>query len=311
MNETATANKIHYNNCPVCGSASIMQVLEARDYTVSQERFVIWECAECKLRFTQDVPSINDIGAYYQSENYISHSNTSKGIVNALYHRVRKITLRSKQKLITKITGKPHGTLLDVGAGTGAFAAFMIQEGWQVTALEPDLNTIEKAKQLHNITLLPSSELFTLPPAQFDVITLWHVLEHVHDLHGYLRKFHELLKPDGMLVIAVPNYTSGDASNYKESWAAYDVPRHLYHFAPPSITRLLEKHGFIHQQSLPMWFDSFYVSLLSEKYKTGTQNLLSAFVKGIASNLSAVKDNSKASSLIYIAQKTDVTSSRN
>jgi SAM-dependent methyltransferase len=179
----------------------------------------------------------------------------------------------------------------------------MKQAGWQVTGLEPDPDARKIAQQKAGLPLLEPDSLFQLPVMNYDVITLWHVLEHVHSLHDYLRQFHTLLKENGCLLIAVPNYRSGDAAHYDQYWAAYDVPRHLYHFSPKSMRTLVEKHGFRVQRVLPMWFDSFYVSMLSETYKNGNSRLPVAFWQGIRSNLKALGDREKASSLIYIIKK--------
>ena len=295
--------RIHYYNCPVCNSADIAAVTEATDNTVSKELFTIWQCANCSLRFTQDAPVQNDIGAYYQSASYISHSNTNKGVINKLYHAVRSFTLRSKKKLVEENTESKKGNLLDMGAGTGAFATVMKKSGWNVTALEPDKTARANAKKEFNIELQPSEILFNLHPDSFTVITLWHVLEHVHELHRYFEAFFSLLKQEGTLIIAVPNYTSCDATEYSGAWAAYDVPRHLYHFSPKSMKLLLEKHNFKLKKIQPMWFDSYYISLLSEKYLTGRTRPLKAFISGTVSNLHAIKNKQKSSSLIYIAVK--------
>jgi len=193
--------------------------------------------------------------------------------------------------------------LLDVGAGTGAFASTMQKNGWNVTALEPDATARANAEKDFNITLQPSENLFSLKDESFDAITLWHVLEHVHNLHNYINKFYSLLKEDGVLIIAVPNYTSYDANEYESAWAAYDVPRHLYHFSPKSMKTLLGKHKFKLKKYKPMWFDSYYISLLSEKYLTGKSNPLKAFISGTISNLHTLKSKQKSSSIIYIAQK--------
>jgi 2-polyprenyl-3-methyl-5-hydroxy-6-metoxy-1,4-benzoquinol methylase len=295
--------RVHYDNCPVCNSMSIAPALQAKDNTVSKEIFTIWQCGNCNLRFTQDVPDVSEIGKYYNSSDYISHSDTNKGFINKLYHAVRSFTLRSKKNLVEKYTAKSKGDLLDIGAGTGAFAATMQKANWNVTALEPDATARANAKSNFNITLQPSEQLLNLKDESFDVITLWHVLEHVHDLHNYVHRFFSLLKNEGVLIIAVPNYTSYDAREYESAWAAYDVPRHLYHFSPKSMKLLLEKHNFKLKKYKPMWFDSYYISLLSEKYLTGKNNPLKAFISGSISNLQAVKAMHKSSSIIYIAQK--------
>jgi 2-polyprenyl-3-methyl-5-hydroxy-6-metoxy-1,4-benzoquinol methylase len=294
---------IHYNNCPVCESKNIALVLNAKDETVSKKFFEIWQCNDCTLRFTQDAPDELHIGDYYKSSAYISHSNTSKGIINKLYHTVRSITLQSKRKLVEKSSGKKKGNLLDIGAGTGAFASTIKNAGWSVTALEPDETARTNAEKDFDIKLLSSEELFNLQSNTFDVITLWHVLEHVHELHKYLDTFYSLLVNGGTLIIAVPNYTCYDAKIYAENWAAYDVPRHLYHFSPQSMHTFLNRHSFKLTQQKPMWFDSFYVSLLSEKYICRKSNFLKAFISAIVSNLKAVNKPENCSSVIYISKK--------
>jgi 2-polyprenyl-3-methyl-5-hydroxy-6-metoxy-1,4-benzoquinol methylase len=294
---------MHYEHCPLCGSPQIADFLSAKDYTVSQINFTIYKCAECTGAFTQDVPSLEEIGAFYASENYISHSDTQAGLVNNLYHRVRKKTLKTKLQLIKKVTGTHKGSLLDIGCGTGAFLHTMQVAGWQVTGLEPDAKARENAEKIYGIQPLPSGELFNLAAGTFDAITMWHVLEHVHQLHDYIKQAKNLLKENGTLVIAVPNYTSKDAAHYGPYWAAYDVPRHLYHFSPRSMKKLTEQHGMQVTQVKPMWYDSFYVSMLSEKYKSGKGNILGAFFTGLSSNLKAMGDTEKCSSLIYIIRK--------
>ena len=294
---------IHYTNCPVCGSTDIKIILSTKDYTVSGENFSIAECSNCSLRFTQDVPDAVSISPYYKSENYISHTNTSKGFINRLYQSVRKRTLKQKRRLIETATGVTKGNLLDVGSGTGAFAAAMKEAGWQVTGLEPDADARSVGKQSYNIELEDISNFYKLPANSYDAITMWHVLEHVHDLQGYIAKLKSLLKENGKLFIAVPNYMSKDAAIYREHWAAYDVPRHLYHFSPKAMQVLLEKHGLKLLQYKPMWFDSFYVSMLSSKYKTGKTNLLGSFFNGLGSNLKATRNVQRCSSVIYIVGK--------
>ncbi|HRH47113.1 MAG TPA: class I SAM-dependent methyltransferase [Panacibacter sp.] len=297
------SNTITYQQCPLCNSSNITEVLQAKDYTVSNEIFSIWHCTDCTGRFTQNIPSPATIGAYYQSTSYISHSDTKKGFINSLYHIVRNYTLQSKRKLVQKISGLQKGALLDVGAGTGAFASKMQQAGWNVTGLEPDTIARENALKNHQLKLQTLDALFNLPASSFNVITMWHVLEHVHQLHDYINTFYNILKNDGVLIIAVPNYTSRDAAVYKEYWAAYDVPRHLYHFSPQSMQQLMQKHGFRVKEYSPMWFDSFYVSMLSEQYKTGGNNLIKAVWNGFVSNLKAIGNARQCSSVIYIITK--------
>lgn len=293
-------NRVHYTHCPVCNSNAINPLLTVKDYTVSKEEFVIWQCGDCTLRFTQDIPDAESIGTYYQSEDYISHTNTSKGLVNQMYQRVRKLTLEQKAKLIQQVTGVSKGSLLDVGCGIGAFVHTMKEKGWETVGLEPDANTRRLSKELYGLELKDSSELFSLSPGSFDAITLWHVLEHVHDLHAYIEQLKSLLRPNGRLFIAVPNYQSVDASIYGATWAAYDVPRHLYHFTPKAIQTLMKAHGLQVINEKPMWFDSFYISMLSSKYRHGKTSLIGSLMSGLRSNLAALANKEKCSSLIYI-----------
>lgn len=295
--------RIHYNNCPVCSSSAIQFVFNVKDHTVSGESFSVFSCNDCSARFTQDIPDPASIAAYYKSEDYISHTNTSKGLINRLYQLIRKKTLRQKRKLVEKATGVKNGNILDVGCGIGSFIHEMKTNGWQVTGLEPDEDAKAIAKQQYNIEPDVIEKFYELAPGTFDAITLWHVLEHVHDLQEYVKELKELLKKNGRLFIAVPNYTSKDAAIYGEFWAAYDVPRHLYHFSPASMQLLMEKHGLKIQKFKPMWFDSFYVSMLSSKYKNGKTNLIASVWNGFVSNLKAIGNSKKCSSVIYIISK--------
>lgn len=294
---------IHYTNCPVCSSANIVSKLSATDFTVSQQIFAIWHCNDCTLRFTQDVPGQDAIGPYYQSDNYISHSDTKKGFINTLYHLVRKRTLNKKRALIIDQLGMTKGELLDIGCGTGAFLNTMKTAGWGITGLEPDDTARKKANELYSIAPQSPEKLFELKAGTYHAITMWHVLEHVHELHAYIKQLANLITPNGRIFIAVPNYTSKDADIYQEYWAAYDVPRHLYHFSPESVQQLIATYGLKLQTIKPMWYDSFYVSMLSEKYKNGKGNIVKAFINGLLSNFRAMRDKTKCSSVIYIISK--------
>ncbi len=294
---------MHYSSCPLCGSTRVGEVLKVKDHTVSGEYFPVWHCSDCTVRFTQDVPDEAGIGRYYQSSGYISHSDTEKGLVNWLYHRVRQFTLGNKRRLVQRHTGLAGGCLLDVGCGTGAFAHTMVKAGWSVTGLEPDAAARAKATALYGFRPQEAGVLFSLVPGSYDVITLWHVMEHVHQQEAYVRRLYELLAPGGKLIIAVPNYTAADAGYYKESWAAYDVPRHLFHYSPVAMTRLVQKAGFSDPVLRPMWFDSFYIAMLSEKYRHGRGNLIRAVWNGFRSNLVALGNKGRCSSVIYVFGK--------
>ena len=294
---------ITYTSCPICKSAEIKDIFLAKDYTVSGEDFSVVECKNCTLLFTQNVADQHEIGKYYASEKYISHSDTQVGLVNKLYYSIRKKTLQSKRNLVERETGKESGNVLDIGCGTGAFLHTMKTSGWMITGLEPDEKARAKAKSLYGIEPQPSANIFNLLPNSYDAITMWHVLEHVHQLHEYVQQLKNLLTDKGKIFIAVPNYTSYDAQHYGHFWAAYDVPRHLYHFSPTSMKNLMAQYGLTIKKINPMWFDSFYVSMLSEQYKNGKGNLASAFLTGAISNLKALISKEKCSSLIYIIEK--------
>jgi len=298
------SSPIHYTTCPACDSADIHRVLATVDHTVSHKTFEIWECSRCTMRFTQDVPQQDDIAAYYQSDDYISHSNTNKGLVNRLYLRVRERSLKNKRKLVQSYTNaESMPRLLDVGCGIGSFMDHMRQHGWAVEGVEPSEVARENAVKQYGLHVYPPDKFFDPSLGNFDIITMWHVLEHVHLLNEYMYRLKELLRAQGTLFIAVPNYTSLDASKYGENWAAYDVPRHLYHFSPESMRLLVEKHGLTLRTVKPMWFDSFYVSMLSEKYKTGKESVLKGGIMGSISNLNTLFHKEQCSSLIYVIGK--------
>jgi 2-polyprenyl-3-methyl-5-hydroxy-6-metoxy-1,4-benzoquinol methylase len=295
---------VHHAACPACAGTDIRENLRIRDYSVSGEVFPVWHCMKCQLKFTQDAPDSYSIIKYYQSEDYVSHTETRKGLVNRLYHAVRIHTLQQKRKLVSGQVHSSNQAILDYGCGTGAFLKVMKDAGWAATALEPDPLARQNASRLHHIQAESPDHLRSLPDASFDVITLWHVLEHVHDLQETLDHLSRVLKTNGMMYIAVPNHKSSDALHYGGSWAAWDVPRHLYHFSPDSIRALMERKGLTVSHTLPMWFDAFYVSLLSEKYrKSGILGYPGAFLQGMVSNLTALSNTERCSSVIYVVKK--------
>ncbi len=291
---------VQYTSCPVCKSQSFNQVLNVKDFTVSQELFPVMECKNCSLRFTQQIPDETAVHRYYQSADYISHTNTNKGIINRLYHVARTFTMMSKERLVKNATKKAVGMLLDVGSGTGTFVHTMSVAGWNVVGLEPDAAARAAALKKYNCDIYPSEELFMLPASTYDAVTMWHVLEHVHRLDEYVEQLKKLLAPGGKLIVAVPNYTGKDAAAYNEHWAAYDVPRHLYHFSPKAMRVLMERHGMKVIATKPMWLDSYYVSLLSERHRKGS--FLRGIWNGFVSNVNALFQKEKCSSLVYIIE---------
>lgn len=285
--------------CPICEHGAAKDVLACTDYTVSNKEFQIVECEHCGFWFTNPRPNENEIGAYYKSEDYISHTNSKKGLFNNVYQMVRTITIRNKYLLINSIT---HGrSLLDYGCGTGEFLNYCKGHSMKVTGFEPDPDARKHGIETYELPLVDEPTLFATPDASFDVITMWHVLEHVHRLKETLTQLERMLRPDGAMVVAVPNHTSWDAKKYGRYWAAYDVPRHIYHFQPSDIKNLFAQYNMELVEALPMKFDSYYVSLLSEKYKKG--NPVSAALSGLRSNLAASSKDHTWSSQIYILKK--------
>ena len=293
------------SNCQICDGNKFTPFLCCVDYTVSKETFDIVSCNSCGFKFTNPIPDLQELGNYYKSNDYISHSNTSKGLVNSLYQFVRKFTLVKKLQLIEKINKKSDTKyLLDVGCGTGEFLNTCQNAGWQVQGIEPDNYARNAAQKKYHLTVNDEDYLSTAFENSFDCITMWHVLEHVPNLNERLQTLYKLLKPNGRLIIAVPNCSSYDAQQYQKYWGAYDVPRHLHHFTPNDIQALVSKNSMEVERVMPMIFDSFYVSLLSEKYKTGSSKLLSGFWTGLVSNIkAATKNNNTYSSQIYLIRK--------
>ncbi len=270
--------------------------LETTDHLVSKEKFRLEYSTETDMLVTQPIPE--NISNYYDSDNYISHTDEAKTLLEKVYQTVKKIALKRKLALINQYHNTSK-TILDIGCGTGEFLITARKNNWHTLGVEINDEARNKSSK-KNITTYKLIE--EVRSSQFNIITLWHVLEHLKDLNGTITKISSLLDTDGTLIIAVPNYKSYDANYYKEYWAAYDTPRHLWHFSQKSISTIFENHNLKVVRTLPMYFDSYYVSLLSEKYKTGKSNYLNAFYRGMLSNLKA-KRTGEYSSLIYVLQK--------
>jgi len=286
-----------YDACPVCEHTEFETHLQLKDWMITQESFTIHKCSACGFHFTNPIPSEDTIGTYYKSEDYVSHSSTNKGLVNKLYNVVRTITIDRKVSLIRSYA--KGNALLDVGSGTGHFLNACQLAGLDVQGLEPDSDAREFAKNNFGLTLESLDTLQTIESNSKDIITMWHVLEHVYHLKRDVAEIVRVLKDKGTLFIAVPNMNSYDAKVYKEYWAAYDVPRHLYHFQENTINKLFAQFDMECVNIFPMKFDSYYVSMLSEKYKGG--NVVKAFFNGWLSNMKS--DTNGYSSQIYVFQK--------
>lgn len=289
---------ITLTSCPACGQSAFKNFLTCKDYTVSKNNFTLVQCSTCTMVATSPRPIDEDLGKFYESTEYISHTSKATNLVNTLYLIARSFTLKQKRKLAQRLVPL-KGKLLDVGCGTGDFLQICLQDNWNCTGVEP-------GKQPREIAASKGIETFeelSQVKEKYQLISLWHVLEHVPDLNETLTKLYDLLDDKGTLLIAVPNYLSYDATTYKAHWAGYDVPRHLWHFNQQSMGRILQNNHFKLQQILPMKLDAYYVSLLSETYKgTGILRYVKAFINGLISNLSA-KNNKQYSSLIYIFKK--------
>lgn len=282
--------------CPICQHSDQKPYMVVKDHMITKEEFNIVECSNCGFRFTNPIPTIDEIGEYYKSDVYVSHSSTNKGLINKLYNRVRKKTLKTKRSILEKYA-QPK-SVLDIGCGTGHFLNHIDQFNYETMGLEPDADARSFAEK-QGVNVKDLEVLHSLENNSWDAITMWHVLEHVYDLRKDFEKFSNLLKTGGVFFIAVPNHMSFDAQYYKEYWAAYDVPRHLYHFKEKDVIALASQFGLEHVTTLPMKYDSYYVSMLSESYKGGGK--LSAFFKGYKSNRKA-KENGY-SSQIYVLKK--------
>ena len=291
--------------CPVCGSTDLHEKLQVQDRSVSQETFTIQQCAACGFLFTNPRPTAAHIGKYYESDAYVSHNSAAQGLVNRVYKAARYFTVRRKVALIAKLNGGQKGRLLDYGCGTGHFLAGARRAGWQVTGLEPNDRARHDAAARVGLPILDAPALAGLPTGSFDVITLWHVLEHVHTLQETLAQLVTVLRPGGKLLIAVPNAESLDAQHYRQDWASYDVPRHLYHFVPATMRRLLATHGLRVAQTLPLPLDAYYISMLSERNRAAERagGVLTVLRAGYKSNQHAAQHDGQYSSLLYVAER--------
>jgi len=290
-------------SCPVCHHRHCTLAFQATDHFVSGEVFPIYSCDQCGFHMTGNLPPDDQMDQYYQSDDYISHSDTRKGLFNRIYHTVRNLMLNEKLNIVKRTTGKTTGRVLDIGAGTGYFMNFAARKGWETTGTERNSEARRFAKEHWKLELLPGDHLFDLPPASFDAISMWHVLEHLPDQDKYWKTLFRLLPEGGFLFIALPNFCSFDAVHYKEKWAAWDVPRHLWHYAPENIIRQAGNYGFRLTGMKRMPFDAFYVSILSEKYKKSQFPLMKGLFYGKISWLASLIDVKKSSSVIYIFRK--------
>jgi 2-polyprenyl-3-methyl-5-hydroxy-6-metoxy-1,4-benzoquinol methylase len=286
------------SNCPVCGNTSFLPFLEVEDYFLSHEIFSIQECNSCRFKFVSPRPDTAVIGKYYQSDEYISHDAGHTDLLSSVYKLARVISISNKYKIVRKFAS--GGKLLDIGCGTGEFLKYCQAKGFEVLGVEPSDKARSFAQSKNMVHVFDQLESLSESDGTFNCITMWHVLEHIHNLNDLILNVSKRLRPDGVFVVAVPNSNSWDARYYKKYWAAYDVPRHLYHFTKETLQQLASKHGFEILKIYPQNLDAYYVSMLSEKYKSGQTNYVRSLLHGFWSNWYAKKPGIGHSSQVFL-----------
>lgn len=284
--------------CPVCEKIEFSFFLSVKDYFLTREDFSIQKCDACGFKFVNPRPDKNEIGRYYQSDEYISHDANRVNLISRIYKLARVFSIKSKYKIVREYV--QAGKILDIGCGTGEFLTHCKAKGFEVAGVEPNDKASAFAVQVNNIPVTSKLPDLDINQHSINCITMWHVLEHLHDLNKTLKMVKDLLIPEGVFIVAVPNCNSWDAQKYGKFWAAYDVPRHLYHFNDSTLLQLLSKHGFERRKTIPQKLDAFYVSILSEKYRSGRNSYFRSFVLGLWSNIQAGKLSRGYSSQIFV-----------
>ena len=289
------------DSCPICLSSDLQKKFNCTDHSTSKEKFTIVSCETCDFKFTNPRPKDKSLGSYYKSDKYISHTNNKKGLFNWMYHTVRKYSITTKLNLLKKISKNQNH--LDIGCGTGEFLNACKNSGFKTEGIEPSKLAREQAINNYNLSVTHNTELDQFKSSQFDTISMWHVLEHIPELNKTIREFNRILNKNGKVIIAVPNHNSWDAKYYKEYWAGWDTPIHLWHFSKLSIEKIFKIHDFKLIEKKPMLFDSYYVSLLSEEFKTGKKKYVKGFTIGLLSNIIGIFSKRGCSSIIYVFEK--------
>jgi len=289
--------------CLVCGKPEFTDLFVAQDMLVTGERFVIRKCVSCGFAFTADPPAENEIGRYYVSEDYISHSDKKRNLTEYFYHLARSFMLGRKRRLVSQATQRKSGTLLDIGSGTGYFASYMQTKGWTVSGIELNDEARNNSVSRFGIKVFPPSEMTRFEDQSADCITFWHVLEHLYEPETWIREVKRILKDDGRCIIALPNPDSADAEWFGVHWAALDVPRHLWHFSSPALIRFIEANGFKYHFITTLPLDVFYISILSYRNRRCRLPLLRGLLTGAFLAAGNLLKRNRSSSLIYVISK--------
>ena len=295
-------NLSKFHSCPLCDSTHIALFCACRDFLTRRGDFTIFSCDDCGFRFTNPYPSADDIHVFYESDDYTPTTNTTRGVLNKGYHLARRVMLRAKLRLVRRLSQRATGVLLDIGCGTGEFLATMKQGGWEVQGVEPFDAARASAVARFNVPVADLAGQVLLPCHAYDVVTLWHVLEHAHDIHQSMSEISRLLKPGGLVLIGIPNCASWDAEFYGKHWAAYDTPRHLHHFTPDTLRRLAERHGFRVTAMRPLLFDPVYIPLLTEKERAD-KNLLRGAYAATRSLAASLLNPARCPAIAYALKK--------
>lgn len=291
---------VHHTNCPLCKESGIRPFITCKDNLVSGEEFTLFRCQSCSFTFTQDYPDEALIGKYYESSEYISHSDSNKSLIDKIYQVVRRHMLNRKRHMVEKACNLKSGYLLDIGSGTGHFLNTMKKAGWKTIGIEPNEKAKDYALSHFGLDIKTPENIGSLDGETFDCITLWHVLEHFHNPDKYFEHIKRILKPAGKVIVALPNCESADALHYNENWAAYDVPRHLWHFSPSTFKQFAERNGFSIQSINPLRFDVFYISMLSEENRKSKLASIQGITKGMWFSFFSLFNAGKHSSLVYV-----------
>ncbi|MFA9212646.1 MAG: class I SAM-dependent methyltransferase [Candidatus Methylacidiphilales bacterium] len=289
--------------CLVCGNSEFTTELTCKDFVATNESFDITRCKKCSFLFTNPRPDSTEIGKYYQSDKYVSHAGKKEGlgIMYKIYDIVRNYNIKQKLDLIKNYHNS--GKLMDLGCGLGYFLDGAVKDKtYHCVGVDVSEEAINYVKDTFGYKVFNENELDSFQENSFEVITQWHVMEHVHYLNERMIQLYKLLKPDGTMFIAVPNSNSWDAKNYKEFWDGYDVPRHLYHFNQNSFKLLMEKHGFKIVETKPLLFDAPYISMRSETHKQNNLTMIRGAINGLISNNYA-NSNGDYSSLLFVVKK--------